>query len=60
MRCPICGAKMVNKQLCPYCKITDEQVVSASNKKVKEYRQTGNTDMIHYPVWIMWLSSWLQ
>jgi len=48
MRCPICGAKMVNKQLCPYCKITDEQVVSASNKKVKEYRQTGNTDMIHY------------
>jgi len=48
LRCPICGAKMINKQLCPYCKVTDEQVLSASNKKVKEYRKSGNVDMIHY------------
>ena len=48
MKCPICGAKMVSKQLCPYCKITDEQVLGASNKKVREYRKTGNTDMIHF------------
>ena len=48
VKCPICGSKMVNKQLCKYCGITDEQVFAASNKKVKEYRKTGNTDMIHY------------
>lgn len=48
MRCPICGAKLYAKQICPYCKITDEQILNASNKKVKEYRKTGNTDMIHY------------
>ena len=47
MRCPICGAKLVGKQLCPYCKITDEQILNASNRKVKEYRKTGNKDMIH-------------
>lgn len=48
MRCPICGAKMVNKQLCPYCKITDEQVLGASNKKVKKVRKEGNYDLIHF------------
>ena len=48
MKCPICGAKMVNNQLCKYCGITDEQVLAASNSKVKEYRKSGNTDMIHY------------
>ena len=36
MRCPICGAKMVNKQLCQYCNITDEQIYNASNKKVNK------------------------
>ena len=48
MRCPICGAKMVNKQLCPYCKVTDTDVNGASNKKVPEYRKAGNKDLIHY------------
>lgn len=48
MRCPVCGAKLVAKQICPYCKITDEQITSASNKKVKEYRKTGNKDLICY------------
>lgn len=48
MKCPICGAKMVAKQLCPYCNITDEQVNNASNKLVREYRKTGNVDMIHF------------
>lgn len=46
MRCPICGAKLIGKQLCPYCKVTDEQIFNASNKKVKEYRKTGNKDLI--------------
>ena len=48
MKCPICGAKMVNKQLCPYCKITDEQVLNASNKKVSKCRKEGNKDLIHF------------
>lgn len=48
MRCPICGAKMVNKQLCPYCKITDKQVLNASNKKVTKCRKDGNKDFIHF------------
>lgn len=48
MRCPICGAKLVAKQICPYCKITDDQITSASNKKVKKYRKTGNKDLICY------------
>lgn len=48
MRCPVCGAKLVGKQICPYCKITDEQITSASNRKVKEYRKTGNKDLICY------------
>lgn len=48
MRCPICGAKMINKQICPYCKVVDKQVFGASNKKVKECRKTGNKDLICY------------
>jgi len=48
LKCPICGAKLLNKQVCPYCKVTDEEIRAASNKKVKEYRKTGNTDMIHF------------
>ena len=48
MRCPICGSKMVQNQLCKYCKITDEQVINASNKKVKEYRKNEMHDMIHF------------
>lgn len=48
MKCPICGSKLVGKQLCRYCNITDDQIKNASNKLVREYRKTGNTDMIHY------------
>lgn len=47
LRCPICGAKMVQKQICPYCKVTDTEVLEASNKKVKEARKAGNKDLIH-------------
>ena len=47
MRCPICGAKMVQKQFCQYCNITDDQVLNASNKKVKEYRKTDKADLIY-------------
>jgi len=48
MRCPICGAKMIDKKLCPYCKITDEQVYNASNKKVSSYRKADMADLVHF------------
>ncbi len=48
MRCPICGAKLINKQLCPYCKIVDKQIFGASNKAVKKYRKEGNGDLVCY------------
>ena len=48
MRCPICGSKMVQKQLCKYCKITDDQIKNASNKKVKEYRKKDMKDLIQF------------
>lgn len=48
MRCPICGAKMVQNQLCQYCNIIDEQVINASNKKVSEYRKKDMKDLIYF------------
>jgi len=48
MRCPICGSKMVQNQLCKYCNITDDQVINASNKKVSEYRKKDMKDLIHF------------
>ena len=46
MRCPVCGAKLYQKQICPYCKITDEQILGASNRRVKECRKNGDKDLI--------------
>lgn len=48
MRCPVCGAKLYQKMICPFCKVTAEEVKTASNKKVKEYRKTGRKDLIHF------------
>ncbi len=48
MRCPICGSKMVQGELCKYCNITSDQVNNASNKKVSEYRRNDMTDLIYF------------
>lgn len=48
MRCPICGAKLYQKIICPYCNVTADDVRAASNKKVKEYRKSGRKDLIHF------------
>ena len=47
MHCPICGAKLYQKEICKYCKITKDVIVEASNKKVKEYRKADRIDEIH-------------
>lgn len=48
MRCPICGAKMKQEQFCPFCNVTSDQVLGASNKKVKQYRKNGSKDLIYF------------
>lgn len=48
MRCPICGAKMVQGELCKYCGVTSNQVKMASNKKVSEYRKNDMSDLIYF------------
>ena len=48
IKCPICGAKLESQIICPYCKITVDQIEKASNKMVKECRKNGNKDLIHY------------
>ena len=47
MQCPICGARLYQKEICKYCKITRGEIEAASNKKVVEYRKRGRTDEIH-------------
>lgn len=48
MRCPICNAKMREDGCCPYCKISGEQVIFASNKKAKKYMRTGKKNEVYY------------
>ena len=48
MRCPICDAKLEGGQVCKYCKVTREEIETASNKKVKEYKKTDRSDLIYY------------
>ena len=38
MRCPICGAKLKDEK-CPYCLITNKQVIYASNKQAKALKK---------------------
>lgn len=47
MRCPICGAKL-KEEKCPYCLITNKQVIYASNKKAKLLKkQNKDKDNVH-------------
>jgi len=47
MKCPICGCKMREEFMCPYCKITGEQVRNASNKKAKERIRKKDTKEVY-------------
>lgn len=46
MRCPICGAKLKDKK-CQYCKITENQVIYASNIEAKQSRLKKEKKEIH-------------
>lgn len=48
MRCPICNCKMKHKSVCPYCKITGEQVTGASNQLAKLALRSGNKEKVVY------------
>ena len=48
MRCPICNCKMKEKAVCPYCKITGEQVSGASNQLAKIALRSGEKKNVVY------------
>ncbi len=47
MKCPICGCKMKEEFMCPYCKITGDQVKNASNKEAKERIKKKDTKEVY-------------
>ena len=47
MKCPICGCKMKEEIMCPYCKITGHQVKEASNKEAKQRIKNKDTKEVY-------------
>lgn len=47
MKCPICGCKMKEEFMCPYCKVTGQQVKDASNKEAKERIRKKDTKEVY-------------
>ena len=47
MKCPICGCKMKEEFMCPFCKITGEQVRNASNKEAIKRIKTKDTKEVY-------------
>ena len=47
MKCPICGCKMKDEFMCPYCKITGRQVRNASNKEARERIKKGDKKEVY-------------
>lgn len=48
MKCPVCGAKMVDGKICKYCNVTSEQVLSASNKEAKKaFKEKRKNDVCY-------------
>jgi len=47
MKCPICGCKMKEEFMCPYCKVTGQQVKDASNKEAKERIKRKDTKEVY-------------
>ncbi len=48
MKCPVCGAKMIDGKICKYCNVTNEQVLMASNKEAKKaFKEKRNSDVCY-------------
>ena len=48
MKCPVCGAKMVDGVICKYCNVTSEQVTNASNKEAKRaFKENRKQDVCY-------------
>ena len=52
MKCPICGCKMKKEIVCPYCKITGDEVRFASNKEAKRRIDRGDTKEVYNSTYI--------
>ena len=52
MKCPKCGCKMKKQIICPYCKITGDEVRFASNKEAKERIKIGDTSEVYISSYI--------
>ena len=47
MKCPICGCKMKEEFMCPFCKITGDQVRNASNKEAIKKIKNKDTEEVY-------------
>ena len=47
MKCPKCGCKIHKQIMCPYCKITGDEVRFASNKEAKRRIKEKNTKEVY-------------
>lgn len=48
MKCPVCGAKMIDGKICRYCNVTSEQVLTASNREAKKaFKEKRNNDVCY-------------
>ena len=52
MKCPICGCKMREQFMCPFCKITGDQVRNASNKEAIERIKKKNTKEVYISTYL--------
>ncbi len=54
MRCPVCGAKMINDgSICRYCSdVTIDRIKSSSNKLAKKARKEGRGEEVVYTNYI--------
>ena len=52
MKCPICGCKMKKEIVCPYCKITGDEVRFASNKEAKRRIKRKETEEVYESTYI--------
>lgn len=48
MKCPVCGAKMIDGKICRYCGVTNEQVYNASNLEAKKAFKEGRKSDVCY------------